>query len=108
MKNSIAAILLALSLGGFAHAAEPAKATSAQQAPSAVAAPAQQGLPQPAATVAPTAAAKSPAPAKIKTNKAITPYRMRRPSSTTPSCRPRDSLPDGRPMSSAIVRPSRR
>lgn len=72
MKNSVAAFLLALSLGGFAHAAEPAKAPSVQQAPSAVTAPAQQSTPPAAAMVAPAAAAKSAAPAKVKTNKAIT------------------------------------
>ncbi|MBI1920020.1 MAG: cation acetate symporter [Geobacter sp.] len=72
MKNSVTAFLLALSLGGFAHAAEPAKAPSVQQAPSAVTASAQQSTPPAAAMVVPAGAAKSAAPAKVKTNKAIT------------------------------------
>ena len=69
MKKIFAAAVLALSLGSFAIAAEPAKTAPSQAAP-AMAAPAAAGV---AATTAP-APASAPAPAKkeIKADKTIT------------------------------------
>ncbi len=74
MKKLFAALTLALSLGSFAYAAEPAKAPAAPGAPAAATAPA--AAPAPAAATAPAAAPAAPAAApvkkEIKANKAIT------------------------------------
>ena len=80
MKKLCAAVLLALSLGTLAYAAEPAKAPAAPGAPAAVTAPAAAAVPgAPATMAAPVAApaqpAAAPAPARkteIKANKTIT------------------------------------
>lgn len=52
MRNLFAALTLALSLGTFAYAAEPAKAPAVQQAAPAAAAPASTTAPAPAAATA--------------------------------------------------------
>ena len=80
MKKLCAAVLLALSLGTLAYAAEPAKAPAAPGAPAAVTAPAAPAAPGAPATMAAPAAtpaqpAAAPAPARkteIKANKTIT------------------------------------
>lgn len=68
MKKTVIACVLALSLGAFAYAAEPGKVPATQQVEPAVTASVPQGT-APAAVSAP---AMPVAPAKIKTNKAIT------------------------------------
>jgi cation/acetate symporter len=67
MKKVVLTCLVALSLGTFAYATEPAKAPDAP-----LAAPATASAPQSAAPAAVSAPAKAAVPAKIKTNKVIT------------------------------------
>ncbi|GLI38777.1 cation acetate symporter [Geobacter hydrogenophilus] len=78
MRKWIAGITLALSLGSFAFAEEPAKTTAAPGAPVAVSAPAAASAPAATAPAATTDAAKAatPAPApegkKLKANPMVT------------------------------------
>ncbi len=82
MNKLFAAVTMALFLGTFAYAAEPAKAPAAPGAPAAVTAPAAPAAPgapatmaAPSANPAQPAAAPAPAPAKkkeLKANKVIT------------------------------------
>jgi cation/acetate symporter len=77
MRKLFAALTLALTLGSFAYAAEPAKAPAAPGAPAAATAPAAPGAPAVAAPAAQTNAPVAAAPAaplkkEIKANKTIT------------------------------------
>ena len=65
MRKFVSTLILAISLGTVAYAAEPAASVKAVSAVSAVTAPGSTGAAAPVA-------AKSAAPAKVKTNKAIT------------------------------------
>lgn len=72
MRKTIASIVLTLTLGGIALAAEPARTPSAPQVGAVSPASVAAGAPSAAASAVSVAAAKSDAPAKIKTNKVIT------------------------------------
>ena len=65
MRKFVSTLILAISLGTVAYAAEPAASAKAVSAVSAVTAPGSTGAAAPVAV-------KSAAPAKVKTNKAIT------------------------------------